>query len=286
MNALEIRGLTWQYSGAPEPALKNVDLDVPEGAFVGVIGANEAGKSTLVSAIRGLIPRQFNGVFSGSIKAFGTEIKEMGPAQLAQTIGFVFADPESQFTAMSVEEELAFGMENIGLTVPEIAERITWAADLTGISHLLEKSPYDISGGQKQRVAIASILAMHPKIVILDEPTSMLDPFGKDMVFDVLLKMKQELNMTIIVVEHDLERLARLSDMMVLVTGGTIERATSPAELFEEIGLLTERGLNPPPAMRLMDALRRRGLYTGPIYSDTEVATAVLRSVLTAKRGA
>lgn len=286
MDAMEIQNLQWRYSGAETPALSDVSLVIPEGVFVGVVGPNEGGKTTLVSCMRGLIPRQFNGAFSGTVKAFGVDVKEMSPTQLAESIGFVFADPEAQFTAMSVEEELAFGLENVGLSIPEIEDRIDWAAELTGISHLLSKSPYDISGGQKQRVAIASILAMRPRIVILDEPTSMLDPLGKDTVFEVLQRMKQELNMTIIVVEHDLERVARLSDLMVLVTDGTVKAVAPPAEMFEQIDMLMEQGLNPPAAMRVLSALRGRGLYQGPVYADTREAAQVLRAVMARGKGA
>lgn len=123
--------------------------------------------------------------------------------------------------SMSVEEELAFGMENIGLKRDEIKRRIDWVSEITSLKELLDKSPYDISGGQKQRVAIASVLSMQPKIMILDEPTSMLDPVGKDSIFNICEKMKNELNMTVIMVEHTIDRLARLSDKMTALNKAT-----------------------------------------------------------------
>lgn len=284
MKAIEIKDFNWQYTETDHKALKNINLSINEGEFIGVCGPNESGKTTLVSVIKGLIPNKFYGSYDGEVKVFDKNVLDLNTQELAEYVGFVFADPEAQFTSMSVEEELAFGMENLGLSVEEIKERIAWVADLTMISDLLTKTPYDISGGQKQRVAIASALVMQPRIIILDEPTSMLDPFGKDSVFEICRRMKEELNMTIIMVEHTIDRLARLSDRMILVYENEIVKFEEPVEFFEDIDQMMEYGLNIPEAMIFLDALRKRGLYKGKMKTDLESIIDISKNILEKKQ--
>lgn len=280
-NAVEIRDLRWQYNSAEEPvALKGINLSLEEGEFIGVCGPNESGKTTLVSAIKGLIPHKLNGVYTGEVLLFGRDIREIPLKDIAQTVGFVFADPEQQFTSMSVEEELAFAMENVGLSVSEIRSRIEWVCEIAMIGDLLDKSPYDVSGGQKQRIAIASALALQPRILILDEPTSMLDPFGKDSVFEICHRMKEELNMTIIMVEHVIDRLARLSDKLLLIHGGEVKKFAVPREFFQDVKSLQRYGLNVPEPMVLLDNLRDKGLYAGDIKVNLEENIEVIRALL------
>lgn len=279
--AVEIRNLRWQYNSAEEPvALKEVSLDLEEGEFIGVCGPNESGKTTLVSAIKGLIPHKLNGIYTGEVLLFGKDIRKMSLREIAQMVGFVFADPEQQFTSMSVEEELAFAMENVGLSVSEIRSRIEWVCKIAMIGELLDKSPYDVSGGQKQRIAIASALALQPRILILDEPTSMLDPFGKDSVFEICHRMKEELNMTIIMVEHVIDRLARLSDKLVLIHEGEIKKFAPPQEFFQDVKTLQRAGLNVPEPMILLDRLRDKGLYKGDIKISLEESIEAVRALL------
>lgn len=250
MNALEVKDLCWKYSGQEDTTLNGISFAIKENIFLGIVGPNEAGKTTLALALRGIIPGHFSGVLKGDILLFGNSIKQFSSVDLAQSIGLVFSDPDAQFTAMSVEEELAFGLENIGLSTQEISERIAWVSELTDIQELLEKPPYDLSGGQKQRVAIAAVLAMKPKIIILDEPTSMLDPFSKDMVFSLLKKMKQELNMTIIVVEHNIEKIAELSDEILLLEAGQIKRSCQADCFFDEMDMIEKSGIRIPDIIR------------------------------------
>lgn len=278
--AVKISQLTWQYSDTTSPALKNINLEIPANSFIGLCGPNESGKTTLVSCIKGLIPRNFSGSLQGKVELFGRDVTTMSAVELAQDVGFVFADPEAQFTAMSVEEELAFGMENIGLSIAEINERIEWVSEITMIKDLLDKSPYDISGGQKQRVAISSVLAMRPRIIIMDEPTSMLDPFGKDSVFEICEKMKEELNMTILMVEHTIDRLAKLADKMILIHDGEIKKYAEPVEFFDNIDEIIEYGLNAPDPMIFIHKLRQAGLYTGTMKTELNEVIKVACEVL------
>ncbi len=272
MPAIVMRDLHWRYEHAPEFALRGADLEVEEGTFLGVIGPNEAGKTTLVSCIKGLIPHSAHGVYRGSLLVFGREVREKNALELAAEVGMVFADPEAQFTAMTVEEEIVLGMENMGLPLQVIADRLASVSELTGIADLLEKSPYDISGGQKQRVAIASILAMNPKILILDEPTSMIDPVGKREIFEILRRLKTETALTLLVVEHNIEEMAPLADRLAVVADGRIARVGPPREILEDTLFLETLGIAAPEVSELFADLRLEGLYGGSLPLALEEA--------------
>jgi len=260
---VEIDNYTWQYLNTDRPALQDITLTLKEGSFVGVIGPNGSGKTSLAYSIDGLIPGQYHGIKQGAVKILGREVETYPRGELQRQVGVVFSDPESQFTAMTVEDELVFGMENLGMSIPEIRERLEWVLDLTDLGPLLNKPPYEISGGQKQRVALAAVLAMTPKVTILDEPTSMLDPMSRRRVFDVLARLKSEQKNTIIVIEHSLENLIPLADRMILLSEGQIALDDEPEAFFQNIDLLLEKGISPPGAMRFFHELSRAGFYQG-----------------------
>ncbi len=285
MIAVSCQDLGWKYSGRKRFAIEHVNLEIEENTFVSVVGPNEHGKTTLVSCIKGLIPNSYHGVWRGEVKVFGEDNRKLSGQRLASEIGFVFADPESQFTSMTVEEELVFGLENIGLPFQEVAERLEWVSEITQIHEFLDKSPYEISGGQKQRVAIASVLAMKPRILILDEPTSMLDPIGKEFIFEILNNLKRDTKMTIIVVEHAIEQIAPLSDQLILMYEGNIAKMGPPETFFENSDFLIEHGIMPPQATVFVDGLKRENLYSGPLPPDYEGAVKITRSILQQKGG-
>jgi len=262
-NVIEIKDYSWKYINTKIPAIENINLSIEEGSFVGIIGPNGAGKTTLAYSMDGLIPGQYNGIKKGTVEVFGTEVENFAKGELQQLVGVVFSDPEAQFTAMTVEDELVFGMENIGLSIPEIKERLDWVTELTELSHLLMKPPYEISGGQKQRVALAAVLAMRPKILILDEPTSMLDPVSRNRIFEVLAKLKAEENNTIIVIEHNLENLLPLADQMVLMVDGALLLKDETQAFFQQSKMLLEKGVYPPGAMRFFHELHIKKYYQG-----------------------
>ncbi len=265
MSAIELKGVSWRYEHRTDPALIDVDLEIAEREFVLVIGPNEAGKTTLVSVIKGLIPNAITGVLKGDVLVFGERVESIKAPVLAAHIGFVFADPESQFTALTVEEEIVFGLENVGWPRATIGDRVRWAAGITGVEDLLDKPPYDISGGQKQRVAIASVIAMQPRILILDEPTAMIDPLGKDLVVRICAELKNEHEMTIVVVEHNIEAFAPLADKVVLMHEGRVERVGPPREIFSDLDLLLALDVHPPQVTEVFGRLRERGLYHGEL---------------------
>lgn len=282
---IEIENYSWQYLNTDMPALKNVNLTVEEGIFLGVIGPNGSGKTTLAYSLDGLIPGQYHGIKNGSVKVLGKEVEQYGRGDLQRKVGVVFSDPEAQFTAMTVEDELVFGMENLGMTVPEIRERLEWVTDLVHLAPLMTKPPYEISGGQKQRVALAAVLAMTPRIMILDEPTSMLDPISRKRVFDVLLQLKREQHNTIIVIEHSLENLIPLADRMMLLSGGELVLEDETLAFFQRMDLLVENGITPPGAMRFFYGLSQAGLYRGPLPLTVDEAAASLEELF-ARRAA
>lgn len=280
MIAVSVKDLGWKYAGRKHFAIENINLDIEENTFVSIVGPNEHGKTTLVSCIKGLIPTNYHGVWRGKVEIFGQDVRTMPPQTLAATIGFVFSDPEAQFTAMTVEEELVFGLENIGLPLNEIEERLKWVSEITMIGDLLDKPPFEVSGGQKQRVAIASVLAMRPRILILDEPTSMLDPFGKDSIFEILTNLKKEASLTLIVVEHNIEEVAPLSDLMVLLYEGKIAKMAPPEEFFENSEFLIEHGIHPPQATMFVDRLKGEGYYNGRLPISLEDSVQATEKVL------
>jgi energy-coupling factor transporter ATP-binding protein EcfA2 len=256
---IEIKDYSWQYLNTKQPALNNINLKVEEGMFVGIIGSNGSGKTTLAYSMNGLIPGQYNGIKHGEVLVYGKEVEAYDRGQLQQFTGMVFSDPEAQFTAMTVEDELVFGLENLGMSIPEIRERLEWVTELTGLEAMLLKPPYELSGGQKQRVALAAVLAMTPKLLILDEPTTMLDPVSRRRVFEVLARLKKEQNNTVIVIEHNLENLIPLADRMVLLSNSRLLVEDETHKFFQNMELLTEEGIYPPGALQFFFELKKAG---------------------------
>ncbi len=280
MSIVRFEDYEWKYANTKEFALKGINLEIEEGTFVGVIGPNGSGKTSMAYSINGLIPGQYYGVRRGGIYVDGREVKEYRADELAKLVGVVFSDPEAQFTAMTVEDEVVFGMENIGLTVEEIRERLEWVIPLTEIGHLMDKPPYEVSGGQKQRVALAAVLSMTPRVIVMDEPTSMLDPISRKRVFDVLGRMKREQNNTIIAIEHNLENLIPLADRMILLYNGEILLDDEPEPFFGEMELLLKHEIYPPGAIRYFFDLIQAGYYSGPLPLTIDDATARLRLLM------
>jgi energy-coupling factor transport system ATP-binding protein len=265
---IEIKDYSWQYLNTHQPALKEINLQIEEGMFVGIIGANGSGKTTLAYSMNGLIPGQYNGIKHGEVLVYGKEVEEYGHGELQKFTGMVFSDPEAQFTAMTVEDELVFGLENLGMSIPEIRERLDWVTQLTGLESMLLKPPYELSGGQKQRVALAAVLAMTPKLLILDEPTTMLDPVSRRRVFEVLAKLKQEQNNTIIVIEHNLENLIPLADRMILLSNNYLVLEDETQQFFQNMELISSEGIRPPGALQFFYELKKAG-KTGDILPVT-----------------
>ena len=236
------------------------------------MGPTGGGKSTLCLALNGIVPQSTGGVIKGDVLVEGLNTKRHPVAQLAQSVGLVFQEPETQLFNMSVEAEVAFGLENLGLPPQEILERIEWALALVGLRDLRQRSPFQLSGGQKQRVAIASILAMTPKILVLDEPTASLDPAGKVEVFSVVRQLRQQRGMTIIMVEHESERIAEFSDRVVVLNDrGQIELTGTPAQVFAQVERMQAIGLATPQVSQLAHCLNQTR-QTGFVFTQLDEA--------------
>jgi energy-coupling factor transporter ATP-binding protein EcfA2 len=199
---ITVEQLKFTYPGSIQPALNKINFQVQAGEFVGVTGPAGAGKSTLVLCINGIIPHFQTGNYQGQVLINGRDTFEMSCAEISQQVGSVFQDPEAQIVTPTVEDEIAFGLENFATDPALIETRISEALDLIGIAHLRQRATTELSGGQKQRVAIAAAIAMRPAILVLDEPTSELDPIGTMEVFNVLKHLNEEYQLTIIVVEQ------------------------------------------------------------------------------------
>ena len=221
MSAIAFRDVSFAYPDSPRPALRSVDLDVAPGELLLVVGASGSGKSTLLRAINGLVPHASGGRFGGNVDVFGRSTRTHHPRELADVVGFVAQDPESQFVVDHVERDLAFVLENLGFSQEAMRRRVEEVLDALGIAHLRDRDPGSLSGGERQRCVIAGALAAGPQALVLDEPTSQLDPQGADDVLAALVRLNHDLGTTVLLAEHRLERAAPLADRAVLVEGGT-----------------------------------------------------------------
>ena len=225
---VKLEGLTFTYAGSETPALKDINLTVRPGEFVTITGPSGCGKSTLAFCLTGFIPHSFDGVMEGKVIVGGRDTRTCTPGELAGIAGLVQQDPESQLCTLNVLDEVAFGPENICLPPDEIRERVKWALSAVGLSGFTERLVHTLSGGEKQRLAIASVLAMRPQLLILDEPTANLDPRGCREVLSVIKKLHQEHKTAIIVIEHRLQYLLPFSDRLVLIEEGRITADLQP----------------------------------------------------------
>jgi energy-coupling factor transporter ATP-binding protein EcfA2 len=242
----------------PEWVLRGVSFEVEEGEFLSIMGPTGVGKTTLCLALNGIVPQSTGGVIRGDVTVDGLNTKRHPVSQLAQRIGLVFQEPETQLFNMSVEAEVAFGLESLGVDPAEIAERVDWALAVVGMSALRDRSPFHLSGGQKQRTAIASILAMTPRILVLDEPTASLDPLGKSEVFSVVRELRRQRGMTIIMAEFESEHIAEFSDRILVLEGGRVELQGTPAQVFSQVERMQQIGLAVAQVSEVAHCLNRR----------------------------
>ena len=254
-----VEELTFFYSGTKEPALSDINLTFQRGEIALLIGATGAGKSTLYMCLNGLIPHLVPGRVGGRVLIEGTATSEQTISELAQKVGFVFQSPDVQLFSHTVREELAFGPENLGLTKPEILRRIQLAAKTIGIEELLEREPAYLSGGQQQSVAIGAIWAMLPEILILDEPTSNLDPQSSRRVLELIRSLNTEHGKTILIAEHKIDAAAHFADSVLVMHEGRIEMQGEPRQVFSQTGELHQMGLVAPTAAEVAFELSKYG---------------------------
>lgn len=259
---IEMECVSFSYGTAADGAyaLKDIDLSVEEGTFVGLIGPSGAGKSTLASAITGAIPHHYRGRLFGSTLVAGLDTCEASLTDIAKVVGSVLQDIDAQMVASVVEDELLFGLENFGIDHREIEGRIASALDAVGIADLRHREIATLSGGQKQKVAIAAILAMTPRVIVMDEPTSALDPASARDVFEVLRRAKELTGMTVILIEQTVALLAEYCDRVVVIDQGHIALDGTPTDVFSRGETLRAIGVDTPRTVRISNSLAETGL--------------------------
>lgn len=264
-NIIEMSNVSFRYTeDQPAMILNDVSLSIPKGTWVTLIGPNGSGKSTLIKAMNGLVVPN-----SGRIVIDGVEMTEDNLWEVRRKIGMVFQNPENQFVGATVEDDVAFGLENIGMDRDEMKVRVQEALERVGMWELREREPANLSGGQKQRVAIAGILASRPDVIILDESTSMLDPRGRQEVFQTIKEIKEEDNLTVISITHDISEALESHQIYVMDQGQIVDDGT-PEEIFSYGEKLIDLGLDIPFSERLKASLKNIGFPVPGEYLTKE----------------
>ena len=283
--SIKIENLTYVYmpkTPFEKKALNNVNLEINDGEFLAVIGHTGSGKSTLIQHLNGLLKPT-----SGKIYIDGIDITEKDAklVDIRKKVGLVFQYPEYQLFEETIQKDISFGPRNLGLDEEEILKRVKKSMEMVGLDfqQYKDRSPFELSGGQKRRVAIAGVIAMEPKVLILDEPTAGLDPHGRDEILEQIKILHEKYNMTIILVSHSMEDVGKLASKIIVMNEGSIELQGKPAEVFKEIDTLERIGLAVPQVTYLMRELKRRGFNVSEEIFTVEKAKSELLKILTNK---
>lgn len=280
---IKLRNVSYVYmQGGPfeKIALDNINLEIDRGEFIGIIGHTGSGKSTLIQMLNGLLKPS-----SGSIEVAGINLtdKKTNLRDVRFKVGLVMQYPEYQLFEETVFKDIAFGPKNMGLDDDEIKERVEFAANTVGLApELLEKSPFDLSGGQMRRAAIAGVLAMEPQVLVLDEPTAGLDPAGRDEILYKIKDMHERMDMTVLLVSHSMEDVAKLADRILVMNSGHVEMFDTPERVFKNADRLSEIGLNVPQVTRITDGLRKLGM---PLHEGIYTLNDAVYCITNALRG-
>ncbi|MGD0495623.1 MAG: ATP-binding cassette domain-containing protein [Candidatus Bathyarchaeia archaeon] len=280
MALIETKELTYTYPGATRHSIEDISIKIEKGEFTLITGPSGCGKTTLCRCFNGLIPHFYQGEIKGQVFLAGLNVADHQIYELAKHAGLVFQNPENQLFALSVEKDVAFGLENLGVPREEMRKKVDWALELTGIYDLRERAPHELSGGQQQRVAIASVLAMQPEVIVLDEPTSFLDPLSARRIFETIHQLNRTLGITVVLVEHRLDLTARFANHIIIMNEGKVVSDGDPHDILqsEETRLI---GVGIPKATRLYEMLRKAGVKLGgtlPLSSE-EMATMLLEAL-------
>lgn len=285
---IETHGLSFAYFDGDTdelnheeiPALKSVDLSFNKGEYVAVLGHNGSGKSTLAKLMNLILIPTSGKIFVCGMDVSDEDLSEDDVFEVRKRVGMVFQNPDNQIVATVVEEDVAFGVENLGLPREEIIKRVSTSLDLVGMKEYIRHAPHKLSGGQKQRVAIAGVIAMKPEVIIFDESTAMLDPIGRKSVLDIMEKLNRDENITVINITHYMEEAAR-ADRVIVINDGSLILDGTPKDVFSNVELLHSLGLESPQSVELVDALNKSGVHVGEItIGEEECAEAIYRAIL------
>jgi energy-coupling factor transport system ATP-binding protein len=279
VDVIKIENLSFSYEENQKPVINNLSLTVKSGEFLAVVGRNASGKSTLARLITGLLTPN-----SGKIEVLGIEAKKPKELfEIRKKVGIVFQNPDNQMVASIVEDDVAFGPENIGVRRDEIGERVEFALKATGVEPFRRSMASKLSGGQKQRVAIAGVLAIKPQIIILDESTSMLDPRGRNEVMSVVKELNKNEGMTVIAITHYMDEVTECDRVAVMIDGN-IQKIGTPEQIFNDEPLLERAGLEQPNAMKLAKSLKQKGVKGLDGVTDKESLLNALIKTLNDKK--
>lgn len=284
--SIKIENLTHVYmpkTPFEKKALDNVNLTIEDGEFLALIGHTGSGKSTLIQHLNGLLEPSSGRILVDEVVITSKEVKL---TDIRKKIGLVFQYPEYQLFEETIEKDVAFGPNNLGLSAEEVSNRVKKSMEMVGLDYETYKdvSPFDLSGGQKRRVAIAGVIAMEPKVLILDEPTAGLDPKGRDDILEQIKILHEKYKMTIVLVSHSMEDVGKLAERIVVMNGGKIELLGKPSEIFKEVETLERIGLAVPQVTYLMRALREKGFDVSDEVFTVEKGTQEILKAL-ANRG-
>lgn len=255
MSIIKFENVHYTYPGDQLESLCGVSLEIQEGSFVAVLGHNGSGKSTLAKHMNAILTPT-----EGKVTVCGIDsADEERLIQLRRNVGMVFQNPDNQIVANVVEDDVAFAPENLGVEPKEIRRRVDEALKLVGMYDKRQHAPHLLSGGQKQRVAIAGVIAMEPKIIVLDEPTAMLDPIGREEVISTITRLCREKGMTVVLITHHMDECVG-ADRLIVMSNGSVVADGLPAEVFADIGLMEREGLAVPETTRLLYDLKQRGM--------------------------
>ncbi len=285
MAAVELKNVSYAYPLAEEKALRNISVSFEAGRLYGIIGPNGSGKTTLCNLVRGLAPYFYRGELEGECRINGRLLKDIDFDELSVEVGFIFQNPFTQISGVkeTVFEEIAMGLENLGVSREDMIRRTVQIIRDLGIENIMDKNPNALSGGQKQRVAFASIIVMEPPIIVIDEPTSQLDPHGTDMIFEIIYKMKER-GKTILLVEHKVDLLADYADEILVLNKGELVAHGPTREILTDDSLLNQGTAIPEVALLGRD-LKLDGLNLPEIPITIQRAAEVLSSFVTLGAG-
>ena len=267
---IQLQNISYQYDGQTALALEDVSFDVYDSEWLAIVGHNGSGKSTLAKLLNGLqFPQK------GTIEVCGIQLSEDTVWDVRKQVGMVFQNPDNQFVGATVQDDVAFALENNGIPRDDMVERVTGALEKVQMDSFLNQEPHNLSGGQKQRVAIAGVIALRPLVIILDEATSMLDPRGREEVLNTVRELKADHHMTVISITHDLEEAAK-ADRMIVMNKGKLYREGTPEEIFQMDEELIALGLDMPFPVKMSKLLKEKGIRIDKPYLTEEELVAEL----------